>query len=210
MGKLLLPYLLSNQLTILTQFLDIATEFIFGESTEALVYPERAKIANTMLDVLDGGRLRAQLNRLMFLRDWTPWLKSVEEIHAFVTPPIQETIKEKHEREKKTKEGATDLEPERTDLLWTMVQNLEDVEELRSQICLILVANIDTTSVFISNCVWWLARYPDVWDKIRQEVHELGDIPMNFSVLRNMKYLNCVMNESKYITLASPHLLELT
>ncbi|QGI68450.1 hypothetical protein CEK27_012421 [Fusarium fujikuroi] len=177
-------------------FLDIATEFIFGDSTEALVYPERAKIANTMLDVLDGGRLRAQLNRLMFLRDWTPWLKSVEEIHAFVTPPIQETIKEKHEREKKIKEGATNLEPERTDLLWTMVQNLEDVEELRSQICLILVANIDTTSVFISNCVWWLARYPDVWDKIRQEVHELGDISMNFSVLRNMKYLNCVMNET--------------
>lgn len=175
-----------------------------------MVYPERAKIANTMLDVLDGGRLRAQLNRLMFLRDWTPWLKSVEEIHAFVTPPIQETIKEKHERENKVKEGATDLEPERTDLPWTMVQNVEDVEELRSQICLILVANIDTTSVFISNCVWWLARYPNVWDKIRQEVHELGDIPMKFSVLRNMKYLNCVMNESKFITSASPQLLRLT
>ncbi|KAJ4248745.1 hypothetical protein NW762_012583 [Fusarium torreyae] len=177
-------------------FLDIATEFIFGESTEALVYPERAKIANTMLDVLDGGRLRAQLNRLMFLRDWTPWLKSVEEIHSFVTPPIQQTIKEKEERDRKIKQGETGLEPERTDLLWTMVQNLQDVDELRSQICLILVANIDTTSVFISNCVWWLARYPDVWDNIRQEVAELGDIPMSFSVLRNMKYLNCVMNET--------------
>ncbi|KAM0210270.1 hypothetical protein ACHAQD_010786 [Fusarium lateritium] len=177
-------------------FLDIATEFIFGESTESLVYPERSKIAITMLDVLDGGRLRAQLNRLMFLRDWSSWLKAVEEIHSFVTPPIEQAIKEKEERDQKIQQGETDLGEERTDLLWSMIQNLQDVAELRSQICLILVANIDTTSVFISNCMWWLARQPEVWDKIREEIAELGDIPMNFSILRNMKYLNCVMNET--------------
>lgn len=152
-----------------------------------------------MLDVLDGGRLRAQLNRLMFLRDWSSWLKAVEEIHAFVTPPIEQALKEKEERDRKVQQGEADLGEERTDLLWSMIQNLQDVPELRSQICLILVANIDTTSVFISNCMWWLARQPEVWQKIRQEVAELGDIPMNFSVLRNMKYLNCVMNESKSI-----------
>ncbi|CAG7561051.1 unnamed protein product [Fusarium equiseti] len=178
-------------------FLDIATEFIFGQSTESLVYPERSKIAVTMLNVLDGGRLRAQLNRLMFLRDWSSWLKAVEEIHAFVTPLIEQALKEKEERDRKIAEGETDLGEERTDLLWSMIQNLQDVAELRSQICLMLVANIDTTSVFISNCMWWLARQPEVWDKVRQEVAELGDIPMSFSVLRNMKYLNCVMNEKE-------------
>ena len=52
--------------------------------------------------------------------------------------------------------------------------------------------------MFIANCIWWLARKPEAWKKLREEVAALGeDTPLTFDVLRNMVYLNGVMNESK-------------
>jgi cytochrome P450 len=63
----------------------------------------------------------------------------------------------------------------------------------------------DTTSMLISNCIWYLARYPDAWAKLRQEVLALGkDAPLSFDTLRNMTYLNGVINESKFMH-PSPH-----
>jgi cytochrome P450 monooxygenase len=163
---------------------------------DAMAYPDRAKIAWTMMDVLRGGRLRAQSHRFMWAFNWNWWLNAVDEVHAFVNPHIRATFKEIDEREKRIKEGLP-VRPERTDLLWSMASNLRDEELLRSQLCLIIVPNNDTTSIFISNCIWYLARHPDAWEKLRQEVAALGDAPLTFEILRNMKYLNGVLNESK-------------
>jgi hypothetical protein len=74
----------------------------------------------------------------------------------------------------------------------------DDLEGLRSQLCLIIVPTNDTTSMFIANCIWYLARHPEAWEKLRHEVAALGkDAPLTFDVLRTMPYLNGVMNESE-------------
>ncbi|KUI71756.1 Nonribosomal peptide synthetase 14 [Cytospora mali] len=101
------------------------------------------------------------------------------------------------ERDRKRSQGM-ELEPERTNLLWTMAGQMRgDEEGLRSQVCLIMVPTNDTTSMFIANCIWYLARNPDSWEKLRQEFAALGkDAPFTFDVLRNMPYLNGVMNET--------------
>ncbi|KAK0120179.1 hypothetical protein ONS95_011585 [Cadophora gregata] len=176
-------------------FLDVTSEFIFGKTVDAMTHPDRAKITWTMLDVLRGGRLRAQTYRFLWLLDWNWWLKAVADVHDFVTPHIRSTYKEIEERERRLKEGLP-VPPERTDLIWSMASNLRDEELLRSQLCLIIVPNNDTTSIFISNCIWYLARHPEAWDKLRQEVAALGDAPLTFQILRNMKYLNGVLNET--------------
>nr|A0A482NAF7.1 RecName: Full=Cytochrome P450 monooxygenase iccC; AltName: Full=Ilicicolin H biosynthesis cluster protein C [Talaromyces variabilis]QBQ83705.1 ring expansion P450 [Talaromyces variabilis] len=177
-------------------FLDLTTEFIFGESMGSLAHPERADIAWTMLDVLRGGRLRAQMHRFMWARDWTWWLKAVYKVHDYVNPYIRSTLKELAEREERIKQGLP-VGPERTDLVWSMATHLRDEELLRSQLCLIIVPNNDTTSIFISNCLWHLARHPEVWKKLREEVFALGEeTPLTFEILRNMKYLNGVLNET--------------
>ncbi|KZL83307.1 cytochrome p450 52a13 [Colletotrichum incanum] len=179
-------------------FLDIATEFIFSNSMNALVHPERSRIADTMLDVLDGGRLRAQMHQVMWLRNWDWWLKAVQEVHDFVNPQIEDTLRQIDERDHNVKNGLP-AGPERQDLLWSMALMEKDQEQLRSHLCLILIANIDTTSIFISNCIWWLSRHPEAWEKLRREVLGHGDTPLTFETLRNMKYLNCVMNETHRI-----------
>lgn len=163
---------------------------------DSMLHPERAKIAWTMMDILRGGRLRAQTYRFMWAFNWNWWLDAVDEVHAFVNPHIRSTFTEIDERERRVQKSL-DVGPERTDLLWSMATNLRDEEQLRSQLCLIIVPNNDTTSIFISNCLWYLARHPEAWKKLRLEIANLGEKPLTFETLRGMKYLEGILNESK-------------
>ncbi|RYP26074.1 hypothetical protein DL767_008177 [Monosporascus sp. MG133] len=146
--------------------LDINTDFIFGESLDSLIDPSCAKFAWNMMTALRGARLRAQSHPM-------------------------------DERDRRQSKGM-ELESERTDLLWTMASQMRgDEEGLRSQVCLTIVPADDTISIFISNCIWHLARHPDAWGKLRQEIMALGkDTPLTFDILRNMTYLNGVLNET--------------
>jgi cytochrome P450 monooxygenase len=63
---------------------------------------------------------------------------------------------------------------------------------------LLFVPNNDTTSIFISNVFWNLARFPEVYAKVREEVLSIGeDAPLTYEALRSMKYLDAVLNESE-------------
>ncbi|KXJ87993.1 putative cytochrome P450 monooxygenase [Microdochium bolleyi] len=178
-------------------FLDLNTDFIFGESVGALQDPARAKFAANMVTALKGARLRAQTYRFIWAFSWKWWLDAVGEIHDFVNAHILSTFAQLDEREAQLASG-TDVAPERTDLLWTMAQQMRgDLEGLRSQLCLIIVPTNDTTSILIANCIWYLARNPDAWQKLRAEVAALGPAaPLSFDVLRNMPFLNGVLNET--------------
>jgi cytochrome P450 monooxygenase len=179
-------------------FVDITTDFIFGQAVGALKDPARARLAWTMMDCLRGARLRTQAFRFMWVFNWDWWLAAVAEVHEFVNAHIRATYAEMDERDRQLRQGM-EVGPERTDLLWSMASQLRDDEAaLRSQVCLIIVPTNDTTSIFISNCIWFLARHPDAWEKLRQEVAALGeDAPLTFDVLRNMTYLNGIMSESE-------------
>lgn len=175
------------------QFLDTSTEFLFGESLSSLIYPEKAEIAWAMTDVLRGLRLRLQMSRFPWIVTTKKWLEAVATVHKFVDKHIDKALEE-IERSK----AATDSKHERSDLIWSMSQRLKhDRADLRSQMLLFFVPNNDTTSIFISNIFWNLARRPDVWAKAREEVLSAGTSPLTFESLRAMKYLNSVLNESE-------------
>ncbi|PQE15090.1 cytochrome P450 alkane hydroxylase protein [Rutstroemia sp. NJR-2017a BVV2] len=59
-----------------------------------------------------------------------------------------------------------------------------------------LLAGRDTTASLLSNLFFMLARYPDVFEKLRAEVMTLnGQLP-SYDELRNLKYLRQCINES--------------
>ncbi|PYI09962.1 cytochrome P450 monooxygenase [Aspergillus sclerotiicarbonarius CBS 121057] len=177
-------------------FLDTTTEFLFGESMESLVYQERADICWTMVDILRGLRLRLQWYKYLFLFRQQHWLDAVEVVHNYLNRHIDRTLEEQAQKAQ-TKTMSEGEEKERTDLLWYMASHLKDKEALRSQLSLIFVPNNDTTSIFISHVLWNLARHPDVWDKCRVEVEAVGeDVELTFEVLRGLKYLIAVLNET--------------
>lgn len=153
-----------------------------------------------MVDVLRGLRLRLQWYKYLFLFRHQAWLDAVEMVHGWLNKHIDRTYEELEEYDRlgKNPDGGP-----RTDLLWYMASNLRNKEALRSQVCLIFVPNNDTTSILISHILWNLARHPQIYGKCRQEVLAVGDAELTFSVLRNMKYLNAVLQES----IASPFFL---
>lgn len=170
---------------------------------ESMDDASKADITWTMLTVLRGGRLRVQFYRFIWAFNWNWWLDAVYKVHDFVNVHIRSTYAEIEARKQAVAEGK-DVGPERTDLLWFMASNVPEEEELRSQLCLVFVPNNDTTSIFISNALWHLARHPEAWQKLRNEVLACGEEQPTFESLRSMVHLNGVMNESKYDTLLLP------
>lgn len=154
-----------------------------------------------MVDVLRGLRLRLQWYKYLFLFRHQAWLDAVDVVHQYLNRHIDRTYAELETYEQS---GKNPEEAERTDLLWYMASHLKDKEALRSQVSLIFVPNNDTTSIFISHILWNLARRPDVYAKCRAEVLAVGDKELSFEVIRGLKYLNSVLNESKHFHVAIP------
>lgn len=182
-----------DSLTVLKQFLDVNSDSLFGESIGSLGHPERASIIWAMRDVLRFLRLRLQWYKYLFLFRTQAWLDCVGEVHDFINKQIKRTYAELEEFERM---GKDPHDSERKDLIWYIASYVKNPDELRSHLSLMFVPNNDTTSIFIGHILWNVARRPDIWGKLREEVLAHGENGLNFEVLRNMKYLNGVLNET--------------
>jgi cytochrome P450 len=76
-----------------------------------------------------------------------------------------------------------------------LAKETDDREELRDQILNVLLAGRDTTASLLSNMFWELARHPEIYNKLREEVSGLGGREPTYEELKNMKYLRFCLNE---------------
>ncbi|TVY38372.1 Cytochrome P450 monooxygenase [Lachnellula occidentalis] len=189
------------------QFLDTSTESLFGESVGSLQDPQRAEIAWAMTVVLRGLRLRFLMVRWLWLFRQKTWFDAVNFVHAYVDGHIDKAYAQLAEKKQaaavnsSSGNGSTmviEEQPERTDLIWSMVKTLgQDRERIRSEMVIIFTPNNDTNSIFIGNIFWNLARRPDVYAKVREEVLAHGPgAQLTCERLRSMKYLDAVLNET--------------
>jgi len=75
-------------------------------------------------------------------------------------------------------------------------QKLTD-EDIREEADNFLFAGHDTITTSVSTVVYILAKHPEIQEKILQEIEAvIGDEPITYSNLQNMKYLECVIKES--------------
>ena len=73
-----------------------------------------------------------------------------------------------------------------------------DKKRLRSELLNVLLAGRDTTASLLGNLFFVLARQPEVWQKLREEVvTTLQGRRPTYEELRNMKYLKWCLNECK-------------
>jgi cytochrome P450 monooxygenase len=144
-----------------------------------------------MIEMMRGLRVRLLLGKFLFLHRDSKWLEAVSVIRDFIDGNIDKTLAELQDYK------ATGQESKRTDLLWDMARQHQDKELLRGQIIAVFIPSNDTTSILISNAFYALARNPRVWAKLQEEVAALGDAPLNFDLLRGVRYVNWVLNESE-------------
>ena len=136
---------------------------------------------------------RVRLGPLRFLHRDQKWLDSIRVVHDQVDIYIDRAMK--NARESKDDPEVADQTPERYVLVNEMAKQTHDRLDLRSQILAVFMPGRDSTAHALSNVFHVLARRPDVYSKLREEVLQYKDTELSFELLKSMKYLQWILNE---------------
>ena len=185
--------------------MDSATEFLFGESTDCLApksNPENTKFAEafnrSQADIADSFRNGKIGEWLLGSRTKDDRKFCQDFVDKFVRKGL--AYRETLDREK------TDTKPhDRYVFLYELVKRTTDPLQLRAELMNILLAGRDTTASLLSDTWFVLARRPDIWAKLRQEVDALGGEKPTYEQVKEMKYLRWVLNECKSSKPCHPH-----
>ncbi|KJZ74563.1 hypothetical protein HIM_06159 [Hirsutella minnesotensis 3608] len=77
-----------------------------------------------------------------------------------------------------------------------LARHTSDKRRILDEILNVLLAGRDTTASLLSNLFFMLAKNPAMWARIRQEVSVLHGEKPTYDELRNLKYVQCCLNES--------------
>jgi len=129
------------------------------------------------------------------------WLDKCAEIHAIVDSYIEEEIEE----QKRTKnlglkiDEISESSPYKYVLLKELVkQHSDDKLYIRNELMNVFFAARDQVGVVASSMLFFLARKPEVWQKLRKEV--IGISPqqeLSFESLKTLEYVQAVVQESE-------------
>lgn len=169
-------------------------EYLFGTSVNSLHNPngpekDFAIAIDYALSQIPQRYRRGALNRFLPNKKFHQACKVV---HAYTDRFVDEALAAKPNIEEKEKEEG------RYTLLHELAKATRDPIQLRHELLNMLIAGRDTTASLLSNLFFVLARRPDVWRKLREEVGELGGRKPDYEGLRQMKYLRNVLNEGLY------------
>lgn len=178
--------------------MDSSTEYLFGECTDSLVSNSRSLEAEgfiTSFDIaLRGVSRRQLLGPLMnLLGSNQQWKKAVAKVHARIDKYVDAAL----QRRKTMQDGGT----KQTTLpsyvfVDQLVYKTQDRSFLRDQLLNVFFPARDSSAIGASCVFFVLARNPGIWKKLREEVLNI-DQPITFEVLKSIKYLSWVLNESK-------------
>ncbi|MCJ1354116.1 MAG: hypothetical protein MMC33_004103 [Icmadophila ericetorum] len=88
------------------------------------------------------------------------------------------------------------LKSRRYNFLDELVNEENDAEKIRGHVLNILVAGRDTTASLLSSLFFTLARRPDVFPKVQEEVTNLKGRGPTYEDTKEMKYLNYAIKET--------------
>lgn len=179
-------------------FLDSSTEFIFGKSANSLSPETDSSIARRLPglfdEALNGMFMRYMLGKFKFLAvSDKKWLAACAQVHEIIDGFIDE------ETELQSKSAIGDVKsagPYNYVLLKELVKMTNDKRFIRNEVMNVFFPARDTAAIHISNVLFMLARHPNVWNKLREEVLGIGEEKLTFELLKSLKYMQAVMNES--------------
>ncbi|KAH6665798.1 cytochrome P450 [Halenospora varia] len=179
--------------------LDSATEFLFGSSVGAQGAGEgsEAERFQTAFDFaqhkLPGRNRLGALNRFIRDKEFNAACKIVKD---WADKYVAETLAVREKRLAGEKEEEEIGTRKQYIVLNELANEIKDKTQLRDEMLNVLLAGRDTTAGLLSNAFHAMARHPEVWEKLQEEVSALeGRLP-TYEDLKNMKFLKSVMNET--------------
>ncbi|TGO31712.1 hypothetical protein BHYA_0426g00030 [Botrytis hyacinthi] len=188
-------------------FLDSSMEFIFGKSSGSLSpsgQTRRTTKAKQFLEDFDEGLRRMRNNYMTDKISWLvgpekKWLAQCAKIHATLEGYIDEEIKfQKQSRlpgtSSKPKNGSSGYQHV---LLKELVKKYPDDKTLiRNELMNVFFAARDSVGTVTSSMLFLLARGPESWGKLREEVAAIApEQELTFEFLKSLKYVHAVIDE---------------
>ncbi|KAF7798289.1 hypothetical protein EIP86_009508 [Pleurotus ostreatoroseus] len=204
--------------------LDVTTEFLLGKNVDSLdmslSYPPSSgkplEAATSSHPAHAFGEAFMHLQRITILRSFSGRLWKLREfwkdevvdymrdINAFIVPLTEEKLARKTNAQK---EGIFEQKIEEdVDEGETLLDHLVNVSDganitttdpkiIKDEALNILIAGRDTTASAITFSVYMLAEHPEIFQRLRAEVHEhVGMRRPDYDDIKNMKYLRAVIN----------------
>jgi cytochrome P450 len=171
--------------------LDVMMQVVFGVQDQA----RSQQIKPLLIDMLAIGAspLKSSAIFLQFLqRDlgaWSPWgkfLRSRQALYDLLQAEIEA--------------GRHNVDPERMDILALMLAIRDEAgnpmsdAEIKDELVTLLFAGHETSATVLAWGSFWLAKRPEMGDRIRQEIRDLGDDPDPTAITR-LPYLSAFCNE---------------
>lgn len=183
--------------------LDTSTEFIFGQSANSL-QEESGDKKKDLASHFNAAKVwidkRGALAKFYWLMNSSEFKEHCARIHQFADGLVADRLA--HPPEK------FNADPEkggRFNLLNELAKETQNPRELRNETLHVLIAGRDTTGCLLGWVVYFLARYPAVFEKLRNAVLEkFGDRPADFRSLNQVPYLQYIINETLRIVTVIP------
>lgn len=186
--------------------IDSATHFLFGEAVGALAsQSSKDGILNTSA-VGGAAGFAEEFNKS---QDYLTSRSILQGMYWMVNPKdFREANRKVHEVVDyyvnlaiEARKSSKELSGERYIFLNAVAAETQDPKVLRDSMLNILLAGRDTTASLLSSTFYYLARHPETWKKLRNEiVNAFGDsqrpvAEITQSRLRDIPYLRHVLNE---------------
>ncbi|KAH7350949.1 n-alkane-inducible cytochrome P450 [Rhexocercosporidium sp. MPI-PUGE-AT-0058] len=174
--------------------MDASTAFLFGKSVNSL-NPDQAEDAENFTEAFQFAqeyvKKRYQLGGMCWLMNSKKYQKACRTVHGFVDNLSLKAIQTRKARTNSSGEF------EATNLLDSLVCETQDRVELRSHVLHLLLAGRDTTATLLSWTMRLLAIYPNVLERVREEIASTfeEDEEITYEGLRKLTYLSCVLKE---------------
>jgi unspecific monooxygenase len=171
--------------------LDVMMQVVFGVQDQARSH----QIKPLLIEMLAIGAspLKSSAIFLQFLQQdlgaWSPWGKFLRSRHILYDL-LQAEIEERRHN----------ADPERTDILTLMLAIRDEAgnpmsdAEIKDELVTLLFAGHETSATVLAWGSFWLAKRPEMSDRIRQEMRELGDHPDPAAITR-LPYLSAFCDE---------------
>ena len=171
--------------------LDSSTELLFGQSTACLA-PTTTIDAKNFLEAYNYGQAgvgkRMQLPQWNFLtRDERFW-SSCAVAREFVEKHVEKALR--------SRGVSNDDKDSKLILAHEIAKQTDDRDDIRNQLLNVFLPAHDATAVALTNVFFHLARNPEVYAELRQEVLTADETEWTFEGLKGLKYLQNVMNET--------------
>ncbi|KAJ4009686.1 hypothetical protein NW752_009274 [Fusarium irregulare] len=168
--------------------MDVSTEFLMGHSTNMLSekadHTREQRFVDDYMICSEEIIQQMQLGPLHRLKFSFAARRAKKRVYEYLDTFIEESLNAPREGSEGT-------------FLTDMMSVVDDRKGLSDHILHILLASRDTTSSLLSNLFFFLAKNPQIYTKLREEVTNIaGQEPPTANQLKEMTYLKWCVNES--------------